>query len=98
MKTFFTYRLNRIAIRIALASFSIGTLLFLIHLANPNSSIEILGFSFILSAIFINVILLLALIIQGLIHHKDFEEHISTIVLVLLNIPITILYINFITT
>lgn len=98
MNAFFTYRLNRIAVRIALASFSMGTLLFLIQLANLNPSIDILGFSFILAAIFVNAIILIALVVHGLIHHKDFEEHISTITIVLLNIPITLLYIHLITT
>ncbi len=92
MMSYFTHKLNRIAVRITLYSFSLGTLLFLTKLA--FDAILIVGFIVVLVAIGINIILFILLLLNALVNYSDFEENISTIILVILNIPIAIFYLN----
>ncbi|WP_405248187.1 hypothetical protein [Cellulophaga sp. Asnod2-G02] len=92
MMSYFTYKLNRIAVRISFYSFIIGTLLFLIKLAFDAT--VVVGFIFVLAAVITNMILFILLLLNALVNYSDFEENISTIILVILNIPIALCYLN----
>lgn len=91
----FTHRINRIAVRLALFWFASGNLTFLLALIIPINQMEEFGILFLLSFIGINTILLFILLMNTLIHFKTIQEHALTILLVLLNIPIALLYFNF---
>ncbi|QXP57437.1 hypothetical protein H0I25_06520 [Cellulophaga sp. HaHa_2_95] len=92
MMSYFTYKLNRIAVSISFYSFIIGTLLFLIKLAFDAT--VMVGFIFVLVAVVINMILFILLLLNALVNYRDFEENISTIILVILNIPIAFFYLS----
>ena len=96
MVKYFTYRLNRNAIRLALYCFVFGSFILLIHLTEITEFTLGIGLLFTGLAIITNSIMLLILIIHSLFNYKDFEEHITTIIILLLNIPIAQLYFNFI--
>lgn len=96
MIKYFTYRLNRNAIRLALFCFMFGSFILLIHLTEVSESTLGIGILFTGLAIILNSIMLLILVIHSLLNYKDFEEHISTLIILLLNIPIARLYVNFI--
>lgn len=96
MITYFTYRLNRIAIRLAFGCFILGTFILLLHLAAIIESSAGIGLAFIILAIISNLILFIMVSVHSIINSKNFEEHISTLIILLLNIPIARLYLNFI--
>lgn len=96
MMKYFTYRINRNAVRLALYCFVFGSFILLIHLTKVTESTFGIGLIFTGLAIITNFIMLMILMIHLLINYKDFEENISTIIILLLNIPIARLYLNFI--
>lgn len=78
---------------IAILSFAIGTVLFVIQLYfNPSLGFSYAGFIFIIIATIINTISFLALIFSLLGKTDKKLELIKTSGLILLNIPIAILY------
>jgi hypothetical protein len=80
--------------KIALLSFSVGTLILISHLFLIRSFLTIkIGVGYTLGAFIINSIVLLALIIKTFATSYKRMELIKTCGLVLFNIPITILYI-----
>ncbi len=77
---------------IAILSFAIGTILFILQLYRFNSGNLIhTGIIFIMSAVIINTISLLVLLF-GLLGNTDKLEILKTIGIVLANIPIAIIY------
>lgn len=80
---------------LALTSFSIGTLLLAIHLCFPNT-IEILvtGLFYVLFALLVNGITLLHLLYHFSINRLERETIAIRILILLANIPITIIYLN----
>lgn len=80
---------------IAIISFIIGTILFVIQLlSNTESKVIFIGFIFLLMAIFINIISLTILIFFVLGSTKYKTSYLKAIGVVLLNIPIALLYFN----
>lgn len=78
---------------LALLSFSIGTLLFLLHLIFPyEDGILILGFFYVLFAILINCLSLLNLCYLFLTEPEHRETNAIRILILLANIPIALLY------
>lgn len=92
---FFTHSLNRGALKIALASFIIGNLLFLLSLFLPNDMLFAFGLVFLIAFIGVHAVLFMTLLINLLMNLKHYEEHLLTMVLVYLNVPLALLYINF---
>lgn len=92
MKTKFKYKINYIAILLAIGSFCIGTMLLLLFKITQAEILMILGYFYIFLAAFINMLMLLSLVINAIIHFSDYKENLLTILGVLANIPITILY------
>ena len=92
--TYFSYRLNRIAMRITLICFILSSMLFLTKLAFENEGLNALIIAFCIGFAIINFILLPALFTHAMVYYKDFEEHISTLVIVLLHLLISLFYLS----
>ncbi len=92
MLALFKHRINRIAVIIAAVCFSIGTLLFVGYWLKPFDFLLGIGIWFVLLAFMLNSFMLLVLLINGLLHYKDYKEHFYTLFLIILNLPITGFY------
>lgn len=82
---------------IALSSFTLGTLLLLIFLIFEIDFLIVIGILFVLFCILINGIILLILLTKigiKLMNKQSIKSHLITLPIMLINIPITILYIN----
>lgn len=79
---------------IAIVSFILGTLCLLLFKTNNDYGFIAIGYFYILLATAINSIMLLTVIINSVRCPKDYQEHLKTIFLVLLNIPIVIVYLE----
>lgn len=75
-------------------SLGLGTLLFLFFIAFDTIEILILGFFYVLTALFFNSIILLNNIIFICSHKEGRNALIWRTLLLLLNIPVTLLYIS----
>ena len=94
MNTFlFEHPFNRKAFRITLLSFGIGTLLLLLFLITRNGLFAVIGIYYTLIAIIVNALTGLKLI-KNLITDTTKYETLYTLLILLLNIPITVLYIH----
>ncbi|RXR23428.1 hypothetical protein [Flavobacterium stagni] len=80
--------------RIALASFGIGTVLLVIEIIKPNLNLLVGGFLFVLTATFVNLIVLANLVYHLCIQHNHRDYYLVKILIVLANIPITIVYLK----
>lgn len=80
--------------QLAIGSFIIGTLLLLLHLQFPESIVIIIGFVFVVFAIIFNLILLVQLIYLLITQKNHFEYYTIKILILLANIPITIVYLK----
>ena len=80
---------------LALTSFSIGSLLLAIHLCFPDT-IEILvtGFFYVLFALLVNGITLFHLVYHFIINRFEREIIAIRMLILLANIPITLIYLN----
>jgi len=96
MIALFKHKWNRVAVRIATLSFGIGTLLMLFSLMSDNNIITTIGFTFLVLYIPVTIVVLFILLVNTFAHFKDIHEHVMTFIIVLMNLPIAILYINFI--
>jgi len=80
--------------QLAIGSYLIGTLLLLLHIQFPESMVIGIGFVFVVFAAIINGIVLVNLIYL-LITQKNHSEYFTIKILILLaNIPITIVYLK----
>lgn len=94
MISFFNYRLNKFAVYLATICFTFGTLLFLLHTA-VNAKIFIgAGLMFVVISVIVNSITLVLLLGNSIINSKDFKEHSIAIVMILMNIPVALFYLN----
>ncbi len=91
----FKHRWNRVSVRIATLSFLIGTVLMLCALMATNELIITFGLVFLVLYVLVTLILLCILLVHTLVHFKDIHEHVMTFIIVLMNFPIAVLYINF---
>lgn len=81
----------------ALACFAIGTFLLLTYLHLPHSeNVLILGFCFFIVAVLTNLILLAHLVYQFLMKPYHREYFAIKILILLANIPVTYVYLQFI--
>lgn len=77
----------------ALISFSFGTVLFLTQLVFSNSiDILVLGLLYVIIAVFINLIFVIALFAEMFLRPLLAEELMITLGIMLLNIPIAMMY------
>lgn len=96
MIALFKHRWNRIAVRIATLSFCVGTLLMLTELMAENDIIISISVAFLILYIPTTIILLFILLVNTMANFKDIHEHVMTVIIVLMNFPIALLYSNFI--
>lgn len=96
MIALFKHRWNRIAVRIATLSFCVGTLLMLTELMAENDIIISISVAFLILYIPVTIILLFILLVNTMANFKDIHEHVMTVIIVLMNFPIALLYSNFI--
>lgn len=94
MKTKFKHRINRIAVYLAIISFGIGTLLLLSFKISHYSGLIQMGFTYVIYAFAINSVMLLLIVIRTIRYIKDLKEHLITIGIMLLNIPIAQVYLD----
>ncbi|HRG17803.1 MAG TPA: hypothetical protein PLP39_01820 [Flavobacterium lutivivi] len=79
---------------LAIGSFSIGTILLMLHLIFPHiDNILFLGFFYVLFTFLINAIVFLNLAFQFIIKPESREDLAIKMLIMLANIPITIFYI-----
>ena len=93
MKTKFKHRINRIAVYLAIISFGIGTLLLSFKISHYSGLIQ-MGFTYVIYAFAINSVMLLLIVIHTIRYIKDLKEHLITIGIMLLNIPIAQVYLD----
>lgn len=91
----FKHRWNRISVRIAGFSFILGTLLMLTALMAENDLILTLGIVFLVVYVPVTIVLLFILFVNALTNFRDIHEHVMTLIIVLMNFPIALLYIYF---
>lgn len=78
---------------LTIISFTIGTVFLGLHLVDTTSlSIVIIGFYYVLLAIVVNLLFLLALIVLSFIYRKHQKEILMRTAWILINIPIVIIY------
>lgn len=91
----FKHRWNRISVRIACFSFFLGTLLMLIALMAENDLIRTLGIVFLVLCVPVTIVLLFVLFVTALTNFRDIHEHVMTLIIVLMNFPIALVYLYF---
>ena len=94
MKRKFEHYINFLAVLVAITSFIIGTICLLLFKTSNDTGLIGIGYCYTLFAALVNSIMLLLVIINGITHIKDYKEHLKTTLIVLINIPITLLYID----
>ncbi len=94
MKNRFKHPLNYVAVQIAIISFALGTVCLLLFKTSGDSGFVGIGYCYTLLAAFTNTILLLLVLVNTIRHYRDYPEHLSTMFIVLANIPITFFYLN----
>lgn len=80
--------------RIALGSFLMGTILLLLQINFPTINLLYVGLLFVLTATFVNLIVLCNLIYKICVYHNHREYYLIKLLLVMANIPITFVYLK----
>lgn len=96
MMALFKHRWNRISVRIAAVCFALGTVLMLITLMSQNDIILTIAIVLLVLYIPITIAIIFFLFVNTMINFKDLYEHVMTLIIVLMNFPIAILYLNLI--
>lgn len=95
MIALFKHKWNRNAVRISAVCFCLGTLLMLTTLIAENDSVLLIGIAFLILYIPVTLIILFILLVHAISNLKDLHEHVMTLIIVLMNFPIGLLYIYF---
>lgn len=95
MMVLFKHRWNRIAVHIACISFLLGTILMLTALMANTDLIVTFGIVFLVLYIPVTLILLFILFITTVTNFKDIHEHVMTLIIILMNLPVAFLYFHF---
>jgi hypothetical protein len=95
MIALFKHKWNRMAIRMAIVCFFLATALMLSALMANTEMIVTCGIVCLVLYIPLTLGMLCILFINTLINFKDIHEHVMTLIIVLINFPIVLLYINF---
>jgi hypothetical protein len=85
--------INKNAFIIATISFLLGTILLLFFLISQSNIVLDIGLFYVIIASVLNVIVFVGIITNAIINYQYYKENLTTIILVILNIPITIGYI-----
>ena len=82
------------AVLTAFTSFVLGTICLLLFKTSSDYGFVAIGYFYTLFAALINTIFLLLVLFNTMRTLKDYREHLKTILVVLLNIPIVIFYLE----
>ncbi|MEP3211178.1 MAG: hypothetical protein ABJN95_18470 [Maribacter sp.] len=94
MKNRFKHSINYMAVLTAFTSFVLGTICLLLFKTSSDYGFVAIGYFYTLFAALINTIFLLLVLFNTMRTLKDYREHLKTILVVLLNIPIVIFYLE----
>ncbi len=86
--------INKKALIVATISFLLGTILLLLFLVSGLDVIVDIGLFYVFIAFVFNTITFIGLITNAIINYQYYQENLRTILVFLLNIPITIGYIS----
>jgi hypothetical protein len=78
--------------QVAVYSFLIGTVLFLLHFVTENAYLYFTGYMYLILATFFNFIIVLWLLFNLIIHPNQRQELLIKILILLANIPIALFY------
>lgn len=81
---------------LALLSFSIGTLLLVLFCITKNEIIIIVGFYYVITAMLFNSIVFINLVFNLIVYKTMYGFQLKNTFILLLNIPITLLYLKII--
>ncbi|MEE9348522.1 MAG: hypothetical protein V3U80_00580 [Flavobacteriaceae bacterium] len=84
---------NQIGLKIAIASFVIGTFFLISYAITHIEGIAVFGYFYLLAAIFINLIIALVLFVFSVTNTENRTKNLKTIGVMLFNIPIAYLYV-----
>lgn len=90
----FTYRINYFAVLIAAGSFILGTLCLLLFKTSGDTGFIGIGYCYTLIAVLVNTVMLCIVLVNAFMHYRDYPEHLKTIIVMLLNIPVVGLYLE----
>jgi len=94
MKNKFKYPINYVAVLTAFISFVLGTFCLLLFKSSSDFGFVAIGYFYTLFAALVNSVILLLVIINTIRKFKDYSEHLKTIFVLILNIPIVCLYLE----
>jgi len=94
---YFTHKSNRIAVKLAITCFSIGSLLFILLLTTNSHFIITMSFLFFILYGMSNLIMLIVILINMLLNYKDLQQHFTALIIMLLNVPIATGYLYLLT-
>lgn len=95
MIALFKHKWNRVAVRIATACFFLGTVMMLTALIAKTEVIVTFGIVFLVFYIPVTLVMLFVLFVNTITNFKDIHEHVMTLIIVLMNLPIALLYMYF---
>ena len=93
MMVFFKHKWNRRILRVVSLYFLVSTLLLCIALIPENEVTTVIGIMLYLSYIIVTCIALIIILINILRYSKDIQEHTMVLILLIMNYPISMLYI-----
>jgi hypothetical protein len=80
--------------QLALGSFSIGTVILIAHLLNPNGDVFAIGFFYLIFAAIVNTVMVVKLC-NLFVTQKNHQDYFAVKILILLsNIPIAFVYLK----
>lgn len=79
---------------LAFLSFSIGTLLFVLFCITKSETLIIIGFYYVITALFFNSIVFINLVFNLIVYKTMYGFQLKCVFILLLNIPITLLYLR----
>jgi len=94
MKNNFKHSINYIATQIGITSLITGTICWLLFKNNSDTGLVAIGYFFVVIIGIANTIMLFPMLINAVRRLKDYKENLTTMLLLLINIPITALYLE----
>lgn len=94
MKNKYKYIINYYAVQIALPSIIIGIICLLVFKNSSNTGFVGIGYFLAIIIGVANTIMLLPLLINAIRRVKDYPEHLTAILLLVINIPLSGIYLE----
>jgi len=94
MKNRFKHSINYIAVQIAFPSIIIGVICLLLFKNSSNTGFVGIGYFLSIAVGVANTFMLLPLLVNTIRRIKDYPEHMKTLFLLLMNIPLSGIYLD----